>query len=85
MEENSLIAGEIEEGAYILRQFKHLRTQSVISRERVEAICDYLIKSIESGEQENFITLNDQMPVRISHEEMEELLEELLNIRGKLD
>ncbi|MEH7237362.1 hypothetical protein [Bacillus sp. JJ1562] len=83
MEENRLIAGEIEEGVYVLTQFKHLQTQSVISRERLEAICNYLVKKVESGEQEHFITLNDQMPVRISHSEMEELLEELIEVQGK--
>ncbi|MFS0823485.1 hypothetical protein [Bacillus sp. 1P02SD] len=84
MEENGLISGEIEENAFVLTQFKHLKTQSVISRERLEAICDYLMKKVESGEQEHFITLNDQMPVRINHSEMEELLQELNDIRGRL-
>ncbi|MEH7383621.1 hypothetical protein V7138_24405 [Bacillus sp. JJ1533] len=85
MEDNRLIAGEIEEGAYVLTQFKHMQTQSVISKERLDAICNYLMKEVESGEQEHFITLNDQMPVRISLLEMEELLEELIHIRGKLN
>ncbi|RFB18940.1 hypothetical protein DZB84_01415 [Bacillus sp. HNG] len=84
MEVNSLISGDIEENAFVLTQFKHMKTQSVISRERLEALCDYLMKKVESGEQEHFITLNDQMPVRINHSEMEELLQELIDIRGKL-
>lgn len=78
-EENRLITAEIEEDVFVLRQFKHMNTQSVISRERLEVICDYLLKTLESGEGVNFITLNDQLPVRVSHAEMEELLDEFMN------
>ncbi|WP_010282158.1 hypothetical protein [Bacillus timonensis] len=85
MEENRLIVGEIEEDAFVLTQFKHMNTQSVISKERLEAICDYLLKILENGEQENFITLNDQLPVRVNHAEMEEMLAIFMNIRGMLN
>ncbi|WP_449540137.1 hypothetical protein [Ferdinandcohnia sp. Marseille-Q9671] len=85
MEENRLIAGDIEDNTYILTQFKHMKTQSVISRERLDAICEYLKKEVEGGVQEHFITLNDQIPVRISQNEMEELLSELRDIRARLN
>ncbi|WP_453996707.1 hypothetical protein [Bacillus nitroreducens] len=85
MVENQLIVGEIEDDAFVLTQFKHMNTQSVISKERLETICDYLMKEIESGAQEHVITLNDQIPVRVSHEEMEELLSRFMVIRELLN
>lgn len=84
MEENRLIVGEIEEDSFVLTQFKNLSTQSVISKESLKEICNYLNKEIESGEQEHYITLNDQLPVRVSHEELEELLGELTIIHELL-
>ncbi|MEK5443002.1 MULTISPECIES: hypothetical protein [Fredinandcohnia] len=85
MDENKLIMGEIEEEAFVLTQFKHMTTQSVISKERLGAICDYLSRKVDSGENEHYITLNDQMPIRLNQAEMKELLDEFIEIRGKLN
>ncbi|MFS0863838.1 hypothetical protein [Fredinandcohnia sp. 179-A 10B2 NHS] len=81
---NKLIMGEIEDNQYILTQFKHIKTQSVISKKRIEAICTYLRDELENGGQEHFITINDQIPVRVSSEEMNQLLEELRFIKEGL-
>lgn len=83
-DDNKLIMGEIEEDKYILTQFKHLQTQSVISKKRLEAICTYLKDELENGEQVHFITINDQIPARVSSEEMNQLLEELSFIKEEL-
>ncbi|MFT4416024.1 hypothetical protein ACLM5H_19365 [Fredinandcohnia humi] len=83
-DENTLIAGEIEEDRYVLTQFKHMRTQSVISKERMEAICNYLTRELDKEEQDHFITINDQLPVRVSKCEMIQLLVELKAIKQRL-
>ncbi len=85
MDEIKLVMGEIEEDAFVLTQFKYMNTQSVISKERLGAICEYLSRKVESGEQEHYITLNDQMPIRLNQVEMKELLDEFMNIRGKMN
>ncbi|QHS22485.1 hypothetical protein GWK91_05750 [Virgibacillus sp. MSP4-1] len=76
--QGQLIKGEfsIQENEFIIQEIKHLETQSILQSSQIEALHEYLIKQIQDDES-CVITVNDQMPVRLSREEAEVLLQDL--------
>jgi hypothetical protein len=62
---------------------KDFETQSVIKLNQLNRIFDYL-NMVKDEESLPIIMINDQMPVRLSKEEIQQLLKEIENIRSQL-
>lgn len=80
--DGSIIAGEFDEGMneFTLTQVKHLMTESVIRENQLKALYHYL-KKHEDDADGQIITLYDQMPVRLSQEEIKLLLSDLEKVQ----
>ncbi|MDQ0337245.1 hypothetical protein J2S00_000015 [Caldalkalibacillus uzonensis] len=80
-----IFEGEIDpvSNNYVLKKVKNLETQSVISPEQIQTIYKHLSKVLNSSE-DYVITVNDQMPIRLSHDDIKQLLIELEEIKNGL-
>jgi hypothetical protein len=83
--DNSIISGNInyQTNEFILYKVKDFETQSVIKLNQLNRIFDYL-NMVKDEESLPIIMINDQMPVRLSKEEIQQLLKEIENIRSQL-
>ncbi|WP_078546810.1 hypothetical protein [Litchfieldia alkalitelluris] len=79
----NIIQGEIVDNQYILKQVKQLSTQSVMKKQQIKQLSDYLAKSIHHDDQ-HLITINDQLPIRLNNDEVNQLLNELEMIERSL-
>ncbi|MFG6117756.1 hypothetical protein [Thalassobacillus sp. B23F22_16] len=79
----AIIAGEFDHGsdAFILQQVKQLSTTSSLNKDQFDAIYHYLIMNQDdSGGQ--VLSLNDQLLVRLSQEELQEFIADLDRIKN---
>jgi hypothetical protein len=74
----SIISGEFDEqmNEFSLQTIKHFNTQSTIKENQLKALFHYLQKH-EGDKDGQVITLYDQMPIRLSPEEIKHLLSDL--------
>lgn len=79
----NIISGEFDEHTdeFSLKKVKHLTTESTINENQLQNIFDYLIKHRHEMEG-HIITLNDQLPIRLSQEEIELLIRDLEHVRS---
>lgn len=69
-----IMAGEMDEhtNEFMLRQVKHLSTESILSEKQVDTLTRYLESSGQEGDGEQILTLYDQLPVRLNQKEVEQ-------------
>ena len=79
----NIFTGEIENNEYVLKQVKNMETQSVMNKQQLTAIADYLAKAVHHDDQ-HIITINDQLPIRLSNVEANQLLTEIEQIQRSL-
>jgi hypothetical protein len=75
-----IFSGEIDVNSqdYTLKEVKNIATQSVISKQQLESLYDYL--SRQKGDESVTITINDQIPLMLNNLEVGQLLHELEQI-----
>ena len=80
-----VLSGELslQEPSFMLKQVKHLETESYLSIENLSALQHYLQRRYDEGD-DFVLTLNDQIPVRFSNKEMELLLLDFHEINNHL-
>ncbi|MCP1158559.1 MULTISPECIES: hypothetical protein [Bacillaceae] len=79
----NIISGEYDDQAehFSISMIKHFKTQSILTKDQAIQLLDYLYRHRdEEGGQ--VITLNDQMPLRISSEEINSLILDLEKIES---
>ncbi len=77
-----IISGEFDHtlNEFSLQKVKHFYTESTLRQSQVNLLYDYLEKHHqEEGGQ--FITLYDQLPVKLSQNEMNQLLNDLKKVK----
>jgi hypothetical protein len=75
--------GDINENEYILTQVKQIPTKSIMTKQQLDAITDYLAKAVHHDDQ-HIITINDQLPIRLTNEEANKLLSEIEEIQRQI-
>ena len=75
--------GDINENEYILTQVKQIPTKSIMTKQQLNAITDYLAKAVHHDDQ-HIITINDQLPIRLTNEEANQLLSEIEEIQRQI-
>jgi hypothetical protein len=78
----SIISGEFDEfmNEFSIEQVKTFYTKSTLTENQLDAIYDYLHKHKDEGDGQ-ILTLYDQLPVRLTQEETNQLLEDLNKIK----
>lgn len=79
----NIISGEYDDQAeqFSISMIKHFKTQSILTKDQASQLLDYLYRhKDEEGGQ--VITLNDQMPLRVSSEEINALILDLEKIES---
>ncbi|OLS33962.1 hypothetical protein [Bacillus sp. MRMR6] len=78
-----IISGEFDEqlNEFTLQQVKYFQTESIIRESQLTALYQYL-KKHEKDADGQIITLYDQMPVRLSQEEIKLLLTDLEKVHS---
>ncbi|OXT14812.1 hypothetical protein B9K06_24335 [Bacillus sp. OG2] len=79
----NIISGEYDDQSeqFSISMIKHFKTQSILTKDQAIQLLDYLYRHRdEEGGQ--VITLNDQMPLRISSEEINSLILDLEKIES---
>lgn len=78
--DTQIFSGEIDVNSqdYTLKGVKNIATQSVISKQQLESLYDYL--SRQKGDESVTITINDQMPLMLNNREVGQVLYELEQI-----
>jgi hypothetical protein len=73
--QGAIIEGEFDETSneFTLQKIKNFHTESVLKENQLHGLYDYLKKNLDD-EDGQIITLYDQMPVRLSQEEMNILI-----------
>ncbi|WP_226579084.1 hypothetical protein [Halobacillus litoralis] len=81
-----IISGEFEDQGedFILHQVKHFSTTSTLNESQVNSIYNYLSKA-ESDRDGQILTLNDQMLIRLSQEEIRLVMDDLEYIRSQYE
>jgi hypothetical protein len=77
----NIVSGEYDDQTeqFSISMIKHFKTQSILTKNQAIQLLDYLYRhKDEEGGQ--VITLNDQMPLRISSEEISALILDLERI-----
>jgi hypothetical protein len=81
------IKGKISRGEFdrindefVLNQGKHFTTQSILNKDQLDTIYDYLNNHKDEGDGQ-ILTLNEQMLIRLSQEESSQFIEDLNQIR----
>ncbi|RDU38017.1 hypothetical protein DRW41_00105 [Neobacillus piezotolerans] len=84
--EGSIISGEFDPSMneFSLHKVKNLNTQSVLKENQLTAIYNYL-KKHENDDDGQIITLNDQMPIRLTREELLKLAADFKKILSMYD
>lgn len=79
--EGQMITGTFDEAGkiYTLEQVKHLTTRTVLHKEQLEEICKYL--EYRRGEANQILSLNDQILLSLSKEEIAQLIEDLHSVQ----
>ncbi|MGD6844605.1 hypothetical protein ACQCVH_19090 [Bacillus infantis] len=79
----NIVSGEYDDQTeqFSISMIKHFKTQSILTKNQAIQLLDYLYRhKDEEGGQ--VITLNDQMPLRISSEEISALILDLERIES---
>lgn len=78
--EGMIISGEFDKNAqeFTIQKIKNWYTETVVKEEQVEKLYTYLIRNKEPEEQ--ILTLYDQLLIRLTKEEMSQLLSDLENV-----
>ncbi|MCA1038200.1 hypothetical protein LCM00_01655 [Bacillus infantis] len=79
----NIVSGEYDDQTeqFSISMIKHFKTQSILTKNQAIQLLDYLYRhKDEEGGQ--VITLNDQMPLRISSEEINSLILDLERIKS---
>lgn len=73
--QGSIIEGEYDEASneFTLQRIKNFYTESVLKENQLYGLYEYLRKNLHDKDGQ-IITLYDQMPVRLSQEEMSSLM-----------
>ncbi len=76
-----ILSGEFDSSAneFSVRQVKSLSTESTLNEEKFQQLLSYL-KEHKDDQDGQIITLYDSIPIRLSHDEVEQLLKELEQI-----
>ncbi|MFC4323130.1 hypothetical protein [Litchfieldia salsa] len=80
---DQIFLGEVTNNEYLLKQVKQIPTQSIMKKTQIQALSDYLAKVVHHDEQ-HIITINDQLPIRLSNDEANQLINELEQIEKTL-
>lgn len=77
-----IISGEFDGNAneFSIQKVKHLTTQTTINEKQLERLYHYL-KNHQKDTEGHVITLYDQLPVRLSQEEMNLLVDDLEKVQ----
>lgn len=83
--EGDIFSGEFDkaEKEFVLKRVKNFQTQSILKEGQLDALYDYLTRA-SHYDQSHVITINDQLPVRLSNDEVKVVLAELDKIREGL-
>jgi hypothetical protein len=79
----NIVSGEYDDQTeqFSISMIKHFKTQSILTKNQAIQLLDYLYRhKDEEGGQ--VITLNDQMPLRISSEEINALILDLERVES---
>jgi dsDNA-binding SOS-regulon protein len=78
--EGMIISGEFDKNAqeFTIQKIKNWYTETVVKEEQVEKLYAYLIRNKDAEEQ--ILTLYDQLLVRLTKDEMSQLLSDLENV-----
>ena len=79
--EGQMISGTFDETekSYTLEQVKHLTTRTILHKEQLEKICQYLESCRD--EENQILSLNDQILLSLSKEEIAQLIEDLHSVQ----
>lgn len=80
---DTIFSGEVIDNQYILKQVKQIHTQSVMKKQQIHELSDYLSKAVHH-DQMHIITINDQLPIRLNNDEANQLINELEQIEQSL-
>jgi hypothetical protein len=75
---------DLETHEFVLTEVKEMSTQTVLNRKQLDAIYNYLAKAVNQDEY-HVLTLYDQLPVRLSNDEVAKLLIDLTDIKAMLE
>ncbi|MBD8071276.1 hypothetical protein [Bacillus sp. PS06] len=78
-----IFLGEVSNNEYILKQVKQIPTQSIMKKQQIQSLSDYLAKAVHHDEH-HIITINDQLPIRLTNDEANQLITELESIEQSL-
>lgn len=78
----NIISGEFDKlmNEFSLQKVKHLTTESTIKENQLKSLYDYL-KKHRNDIDGQIITLNDQMPIRLSQEEINLFISDLEKVQ----
>ncbi|WP_316571752.1 hypothetical protein [Neobacillus sp. YIM B06451] len=84
--EGSIISGDFDlsMNEFSLQKVKNLNTQSVLKENQLTSIYRYL-KKHENEAEGQIITLNDQMPIRLTPDELQQLVADLEKVLSMYD
>lgn len=79
----NIISGEFdaENNQFSLQQVKHLTTETTISESQLKSLYQYLKNHLDDTDG-HIITLYDQLPVRLSQEEIHFFISDLEDIQS---
>ena len=75
---------DTESLSFTLESVKNIATESVLSKDQLSHLLNYLRKA-QAGNNSVFITINDQIPLKLSYEEVEQLFNEISLIFDKVN
>lgn len=80
--EGNIIGGEFDSALneFSLQTFKHFETQSTMKQIQVDSLYNYLSKH-KNEEDGQVLTLYDQMPMILTQDEVNQLLEDLEKVK----
>ncbi|MBO8178257.1 MAG: hypothetical protein H0Z31_12465 [Bacillus sp. (in: Bacteria)] len=81
--QGDIISGEFNQlkNEFYLQRVKHFTTNSTLNENQLKTLYDYLNKHKNEADGQ-ILTLYDQMPVRLSQEEINQLMNELDKIKN---
>jgi CRISPR/Cas system CSM-associated protein Csm2 small subunit len=81
--EGLIISGEYDKemNEFSIQKVKEFQTQSVVNQKQVNSLYQYLKSHIDE-EEGQIVTLYDQMPVKLSQEEVRQIIQDLEQIQS---
>ncbi|MCT2535970.1 hypothetical protein NC661_08610 [Aquibacillus koreensis] len=84
MFEGAVFSGEMDHDAFLLTQVKSISTQSILSKHQLNNLFTYLSHNAERNESCT-ITVNDQLPLLLSNEDVHALLKDITTIMNEVN